>query len=402
VNRRPLLVALLLVASCARPTARRPAPADPAKSLLNTAAEQSSLLDLTRGASIYSRTGESMLIASAVNVIDGSTGSFWAPPPHDYPQSIVIALGAPARISRVGFRSVIEAGYEANHVSFERSVDGVAWQPLTTMTSRHIDEPQWSAVAPADAAFMRVTVPDLKNATRDVHLQSVLAEGTEISARVDPPIAGCWSINGADASFAQQGTRATGVVQLGRQPLFLAGGTDGRMWRFNWIRGNDYGYTALSLSPDGKRLSALNWHEEAIPMFAALPWMGSQVPCANTPQLALLHRAGRVSLFALRFDAKGTLLTDASRDELQALAALLHNVPVPVRFVGHEFRGTDARANMRITEREVFSLREALTVLRADLKRVTFVAAGSEAPRQTPASDAARAIYSSVEMEVRR
>ena len=148
-------------------------------------------------------------------------------------------------------------------------------------------------------------------------LDSLFAHGTELAAPKNAPIDGCWSINGEAANFAQRGARVIGVVDQAKQPLFLAGGFDGRIWRFNWIRGNDYGFTALTVSPDGKHLSALNWHEEAIPIFTALPWFGDRGDCAATPMrddvpIALLHRAGHVSLFALQFDANGNLLADAA------------------------------------------------------------------------------------------
>jgi len=176
------------------------------------------------------------------------------------------------------------------------------------------------------------------------------------------------------------------------------------MWRFNWIRGNDYGFTALTVSPDGKHLSALHWHEEAIPLFTAIPWFGDRTPCApnvlrSDVPLAVLRRAGHVGMFGLQFDQAGELLADSSREELQELAAIIRSAPVPLRIVAHEFRQPDARRNKEFAEREIASVRKALG---ADLARVDFLAAGSDSPRQTPATDAARAIYSSVEVEVRR
>jgi hypothetical protein len=408
VNRRALL-ALFLAASCSRPAPKQ-APTHPAVIRLptDTINEQSSLLDIARGATVISRTGETMLSTSAMNTIDGEITSSWSPPPHDYPQSIVIALHTTSRIDRVGFRSLITQSFEANHLIFESSGDGVAWQPLVTMTSRHVDEAQWQNVTPADAAYLRVTIPDAKNPGRDVNLQSLLAHGTEVGAPRQVTIDGCWSINGSAASFTQRGTRATGVAAIGKEPMFLAGGSNGRMWRFNWIRGNDYGYTALTISPDGRKLSALNWHEEAIPLFRAAPWFGERVACSAVPQTqqdvpaALLRRIGRVSMFALQFDDSGVLRPDDSRDELQSLAGILRDSPVALRIVAHEFRQPDARRNKEVADREIASVRDALAHLGVDITRVDFVAAGSDAPRQTPASDAARAIYSSVDVEVRR
>lgn len=401
---RALLV-LLLVAGCSRPAAKPAADKDPGKLPTDVVNERSSLLDVSRGATIVSRTAEATLNNSAMSTIDGELATFWIPPPHDYPQSIVIALAAPSRIDRVGFRSLSGGqGFEANHLTFERSLDGVAWQPLATMTSRRISEAQWLNVAPAEAAYLRVTVPDSLHADRDARIQSLLAHGTELAAPRNASIEGCWSINGNAAIFAQRGARATGVVQQGKQPIELAGGFNGRIGRFNWIRGNDYGYSALTVSPDGRHLSALNWHEEAIPLFTALPWFGERANCAPAAILdvpiALLHRAERVSMFALQFDANGNLQPEASQEELQTLMRIIRGVPVPLRIVAHEFRQPDAARNKQFAEREIASVRQALAQL--DLSRVEFVAAGSDAPRQIPASDAARAIYSSVDVEVRR
>jgi hypothetical protein len=399
------LLALLLIASCSRPAPERPEDQRlPSNLPTDIANERSSLLDVTRGATIVSRTGEAMLITSAIATIDGEVGTFWTPPPHDYPQSIVIALAAPSRIDRVGFRSLAASHAEANHVTFEHSVDGANWLPLATMTTRHVSTAQWIDVAPADAAFLRVTIPDAAFTDHDARVHSLLAHGTELAAPKNAPIDGCWSVNGEAAKFTQGGTRVTGVVEQGKQPFFLTGGSNGRIWRFNWIRGNDFGYTALTISPDGKHLSALNWHEEAIPLFTAFPWFGDRGDCAATPlrddvPIALLHRAGRVSLFALQFDANGHLLVDASREELQSLTSIIRGVPGPLRIVAHEFR-QDSKRNKEIAEREIASVYAALANI--DLTRVEFVAAGSDSPRQVPESDAARAIYSSVDVEVRR
>jgi hypothetical protein len=407
MNRRALL-ALLLIAACSRPAPKHAA-AEPEPNKLPTdiVNEQTSLLDITHGATIVSRTGEAMLITSAINTIDGEITSFWAPPPHDYPQSIVIALATSSRIDRVGFRTLAESRYEANRLTFERSSDGVVWQPLGTMTSRHVSEAQWLDVAPSDAEYLRVTILDAKNPNRDVRMRSLFAHGTEVSPRREPPLAGCWSINGEAAAFAVHGTQASGVLIQGKQPLFLAGGTNGRLWRFNWIRGNDYGFAALTVSPDGKHLSAVVWHEEAIPLFRAIPWFGERTACAapaprDDVALAVLRRAGHASLFALQFDANGELRVEPSQEELRSLATIIRTPPGDLRIVAHEFRQSDSRRNKEVAEHEIASVRNALTHLGSDLQRVDFIAAGSDAPRQTPASDAARAIYSSVEVEVRR
>ncbi len=401
-----LLLAFLLLASCSRRAPEhRVKPNEPGALPIDIINEQSSLLDLSRGATIVSRTGEMMLPVSAINTIDGDIGTFWQTPPHDFPQSIVIALGAPSRIDRIGIRS-LDVGFEPKSVPFESSIDGVTWQPLATIAPKTIELAQWFDVAPTTASYLRVNIPAPAIAGHDVRLHSIYAHGVEIAPRVDPGIDGCWSINGSAALFVQRGIRATGVLMRGAQPVFLEGATTGRIWRFNWIHGNDFGLTALALAPGDKHFSGIDWHEEAIPLFRALPWFGERTTCApavirKDVELALLHRANHVALFGLQFDASGNLLTGPSREELQSLLKIIRAAP-PIDVVAHEFRQPDARRNKEIAEREIDSVKGALAGLGADMSRLRFRAAGSDDPRQKIESEIAAAIYSSVEVEVRR
>jgi hypothetical protein len=392
VIRRALLAAFL-AASCSRPA---PPPAAPAKNPLDTLPkdvinEQQSLADIARGASIVSRTGESLLQVSALSTIDGSIPTSWMSPPHDFPQSITIGLAARSRIDRVGFRS-LRGAFEANHLTFERSIDAA----------------QWTGVAPTEAAYVRVTIPDAQKPGGDVRLHSLLAGGTQLEPPRNAPIDGCWSINGSAARFVQHGQRALGSASIGTLRFDIAGGNDGKLWRFQWLRGNDFGYALLTAAPDSTHLSALVWHEAAIPLFVGTPWFGDRQPCAATDAIAddlairYLRRSGRVSLFALQFDAAGTLDSAASAEELATARRIIAAAPVPLRIVAHEFRQPDARRNKAVAEQEIATLRDALARSGTDLSQVTFAAAGSDATRQEPESDAARAIYSAVDIEVRR
>jgi hypothetical protein len=401
------LAALLLIASCSRPAAKPPAASnDPNQLPTDIINEQSSLLDITRGATIVSRTGENLLLTSALNTIDGDIGTYWQSPPHDFPQSIVIGLGAPSNIDRVGIRSLAQYGFVAGRVTFETSLDGNTWSRLTTITASEVREGQWWDVPSAKASYLRVTIPAPSTKAHDVRLHSIYAHGAEIAPRIDPRIDGCWSVNGSAAAFVQHAAHATGVLARGAQPVFLDGATNGRLWRFNWIRGNDFGFAALTIAQDGKHLNAIEWHEQAIPLFRSAALFGERATCAapaprDDVPLAVLHRAGRVSLFALQFDATGQLDANASREALQSILAIARVAP-PVVLVAHEFRQTDARRNKELAQREIDSLKAALIPLGADLSRISFLAAGSDNPRHIPETDVARAIYSSVEMEVRR
>ena len=368
----------MAVAACRREAPRPAAP--PAEAAADDSAERASLTNIVHGATIISRTGESFLGVAADAVIDGYPTTFWANPSGEFPQSVVIGLPARARIERVGLRT--SDRYPANHVQFEGSLDGAAWQPMATITAAPKETPQWFNVPPSEARFLRATVVDGKAGV--VRLQSVLAAGKELEPAHVGAIDGCWSINGASAYFEQRGPRVIGVVLgVGKERIDLDGGVAGRAFRFVWTRGNDYGLALISISPDGKHLTGIPWHEEAIPMFRMDPWFGERCAAA-TPHpplredvpMALLQRAGRYSVFG----------------------GYIPRLTVPMQIVVHEFREPTPQANKQRAQRIADALAAALHAP----PNVTFVAAGSDSPRQQPVTEAMRLLYSSVDVEIRR
>ena len=144
--KRALAAALLLFACRGQEPPPPPAPAPPAN-----VAERSSLADLTRGAVVVWRSGETLLENSALAAIDGEQGSDWENIPDDYPQSLIVALGAPARIERVGIRTHATAFFVPKEIAFETSMDGAAFQPLATLHANATADPQWLDVRPAEA-----------------------------------------------------------------------------------------------------------------------------------------------------------------------------------------------------------------------------------------------------------
>lgn len=396
--RRFLVLALVVLAACQRAKPPiQPAPGARAAKRADVD-DPGSLISIVRGATIVSRTGEALFETSAAEAIDSDPGTYWLSPPHDFPQSMVIALPARARIDRVGLRTM-EHSYTANRVQFESSLDGTTWKALATVIGRETRDAQWFDVAPTEAAFLRVTAVDPKPTRKHVRLLSLLARGTELEPPRPGPIEGCWALNGRAARFAQRGAHVVGALALGNLPLFLDGGSDGRIVRFVWIRGNDYGLALMSVSPDGKHLTALSWHEEAIPLFRAESWFGQAGACPTVPlredvALALLQRVGRYSAFALRFRDDDTLDVEASWEALDILARLVKRGPA--RIVVHEFREATPEKNKARAQRILESVRAALG------GGADFVAAGSDAPRQKPLTEAQRAMYSCVDLEIRR
>jgi hypothetical protein len=380
VRRALFLLGLIAVAACRR-EAPRPAAPNPDAVLLDDSAERASLTNIARGATIISRTGESYLGTAADAAIDGNPSTFWANPANDFPHSIVIGLSARARIERVGLRTP-QRGFTANHVKFEGSLDGAAWQPVATVTAAEKATPQWFNVPPAEAKFLRATMVDGRSGI--VRLQSVLAAGKELEPAHVGSIEGCWMFNGSPAYFEQRGARILGVVALGKEPVYLDGGVAGRVFRFVWVRGNDYGLALMSVSADSQHLTAEAWHEEAIAYFRADPWLGVRCATANTPHpplredvpMALLRRVGRYSVFG----------------------GYVPHLTIPLQIVVHEFREATPDANKQRAQH----VADALAAVLHAPPNVTFVAAGSDSPRQQPVTDAMRLMYSSVDVEIRR
>ena len=371
-----LAIIVLLLVACAQ---EQPAPQAPVVTAAapTDAAERENLLEAVRGATITSRTGEVLLDFSALRVLDSDPGSFWMNPPGDLPQSFTIALPAHSRIDKVGIRTISHGGFTAGHVMFESSMDGKSFTPVITLKSADTDNAQWFEVKPFDATSIRVTAIDGFLPKHDVRLDSVLAYGTEVEQPHPGNIDGCWSINGENARFGRSGNHVTGILETGKEPIHFDGGFDGRAIRLNWIRGNDYGMSLLTVSPDGQHLNGLNWHEEAIPMFFDTSWFGDRKPCVGAAPaafdvpVALLKRIGRFSLY------------DTS--ELPRLSKLPN-----VQFVSHEFRFGSPDENRRMAQQALERL------------HLQGVAKGSDEPRQQPVTGVMRALYSTVDVEIRR
>jgi len=196
-------------------------------------------------------------------------------------------------------------------------------------------------------------------------------------------------------------------MQIGKQPIHFDGGFDGLIYRLNWIRGNDYGLALLSVAPGGEHLSGIEWHEEAVPLFYGDSWFGHQQPCGTALAMtgiieSMLHRVGRCPLFGLRFASDGSLDARASAEVLKELVRILPEAAGRFRFVAHEFRRESPAANRVRAQRELDGLRSQLQAAGVDVSGIGFVAQGSDTPRQLPETTSMRALYSSVDLEIRR
>lgn len=380
-----------------------PAPRAPAAAAAPPPAPPN-LLEITRGAAVVSRTGEATLGASAVRVIDTNARTVWVNPPANLKQTFVFSLPSRSRIDSVGLITSWKPETAIRSAKFELSEDGEHFADAGTYAIHESLNAQLFHISPQTARYVRLTT--LAGNAEYVQLGTAYAIGTAIEPRRDPSIGGTWSVNDQPASFTQNGSHVDGRVE-GNLDFFLEGGSDGRFFRFAWIRGKDqeYGLAAISVTPDGNHLSGMVWHEEALQaiQFWADDWLGDrrgQAPApARTGESPVLHayleRFGYFPLYGLRFDDSGHL------DEQESAAAIATVIPYlhagKARFVAHELS-----RNPAVTQTEMETLRAALQKRGVDLTGIDFVAMGNRDPRRPTFDDLTRAMYSSVEIQIRR
>lgn len=411
---KQLALALLLVAAgCnpAEPVVREQTPrAKPTESQAASGLadpgvdeEQQNLLSLARGAVALKRTAEATYESSAVHAIDGTPATYWSSPVEGPEQTLAYALPALTRLTRIGASTA--KGASPDKLRFEISNDGHSWTHLGTMNVQAENTQQTYPVS-ATTRFVRVAtvVPSKKTF---VVLRSLLAVGEELEPAGPGSIAGCWSLDGVPARFAQDGARVTGVILDPERPILLDGGTEGRVNLLLWLQTPMWGHAAVTVSRDGRHLSGLKWHEDVIWDHAGDGWMGTRTDCADAafqkPAIAeeLLRRAGRYALFGLRFDDQDRLIPAASAATLAHLAAIIAHDPASrFRLVAREFHKPTAAENEQSTQRRLDSLREALRTAGADLTRLDFLAAGSKPPGRSTATEPEKLMVGTVELEL--
>jgi hypothetical protein len=329
------------------------------------------LLNLAYGASVVSRTGESNLEYSAMQAIDGYSGTYWSSPPGGPRQTLVFALPSRARIDRLGVTGFLET--PPGKIRFDASLDGKQWREVATQNPEASNAPQIADVKPFEARYLRLETIEPR-ATYEM-FRSVHAIGAELARPQPRNFGDCWTINGVTTQIVQDGARITGVM-ASTPPTFLEGGTDGRVAMLMWRRAPNWGYATVTMDADTRTLSGLTMYQEIATANAAAAWFGK--PCAATPAtlppIPPPALSPRWSMYGVAFDARDQLLEDVSRSTLDTAAEILRTTPGRFRITSHELR-VDAAENR--TAARIASLRAALQKRGIDLTRIDFVAAGN-------------------------
>ncbi len=377
--RRLLLLLVFALLACERPStavATKPG-AQPARHVDH---DRDNLLNIATGAAVVSRTAEADLESSALHAIDGMANTGWSSPIGDANQTLIYSFAAPVRIDRLGLFSNAGASEIPESVHFSASADGVRWREVFVAKPKESEKPQISNVEPFEANFLRI---EPKHATaKQVHIASLQAYGREIYPPSARRFDGCWTINGQQAMLVQHGARITGAIN-GDPVTVIDGGTDGRVLRLMWMRGNMWGYAAATLSFDGRALSALTFHQNPYTGYVGRAWFGERCEAraefeGATP-VDFLQRTGHWTMSGLAFDEREQVIESLSRDTLQTLANLIASAAPSRRFrvVAHEFRYTPEENRQRSVAR-IESLRGILQSAGVDISRIDFVASGDE------------------------
>jgi hypothetical protein len=404
---KKLVIAIVLLGACNRavpPSRPEAAPARPFH-------RSDNLVGLVRGGSVVFRTGEAMPTTSPVRAIDGDPATRWVSLPHDVRQQLVYALPARANFTGIALHTGSKPGASTSSFDVALSDDGRQFVSAGEFPLPKEKNSGTFAVKPAAARFVRLT--PLTSSGSFSTAGEFEVRGSYLEPAVAGAIDGCWTIDGLSATFVRQGASVSGFLG-DTENATLDGGVAGALFRFAWIRGREYGLAAVTVAPDGRTLSGMVWHEQAIAAekFLANDWLGERKPgSAACPPLedatsvfrAYIGQRGYYPLYGLRFDDAGNLDRAASEPTLARVTAMLAGLRGRnIRFVAHELLQPTPEANRAMTQREIDTLRAALNGRGADLAHVAFAAAGDQHPRREPTTELTRAMYSVVELEVAR
>jgi hypothetical protein len=395
---RALALAALLAFGC---RGGGEAPLDP--DFIYPELDTGNLLTVASGVVVLGRSGEFDLRHSSIQAIDGEVRSPWVAIPGNDRETLVLELPATTVFEVLGSEASAKSPNPAREIAFESSRDGVSWTPLAVVAR---ESPGVAAVElePREVDYLRVsTVAGFAPGTA-VSVPKLVGRGRETSAPLSGSIDGRWRLNHLDATFSSEGSRFRGTIPLD-PPMTIEGGSDGRMFRFVWMRGKGHGVGVATVSRDGQRLNMLTWHQWIAPMFFASAYFGERTgdgsvePSLDTAS-GWLAKNGAIPLYGLVFGPEGELDAPRSAAGLELAAELMKQAAGgKLRFAGHEFRQESQEANRAVAQKQLDSLRRELERRGVPLRNVTFFASGDRG--RAPETPLALVTESRIDLEVR-
>jgi hypothetical protein len=361
-------------------------------------------LNLMYGTAVVWRGGENDLENSAVHALDGFLDTTWTSAPGSPEETLVYSFLAARRIERVG--ATLVKTFAIDSVAFDASMDGKTWHELAKLKLENNDQQQLVSVKPTDARYVRVRTFDPAGKYY-VRVRTFHAMGAEVEPPRTPSFGGCWKINGVPAHIEQNGARITGVIET-VPPIHLDGGTsDNRFGMVMWMQGGTRGEAVLTRSGDGEHITGLRFYEDVDSSNMGEGWFGERcegrrgaggtAAGAAAPQ-QFLARAKRYSLYGLAFDRNDRLIEEVSGPVLDTLVSLIASSPQRMSLVAHELRYAIPEQNKQHAAARLQALRAALQARGVDLRRIDFVAAGSDRNGSSLSSALQQAALSRVDL----
>jgi hypothetical protein len=358
------------------------------------------LLSVVHGGVVVDRSGELSFEHSVFDALDGDLNSFWAGPPGDPVQWMVVELPVRSRLTEVGlaFPSDDLPPVTPAWVAFELSSDGRTFHQVARLLPQKKHAVMVSQIPPTEARWVKMTVSAAQGQPV-FSVPELLAHGEELEPWKAPEVTGRWLLNGVEAAFQQKGNHVKGRVAMTPQ-MDLDGGWSGRIIRLNWVRGKQRGVACITIA--GDHLMGMWWFEKAVKMFMGTPWFGERSGNA-TPAInediadRMLQVAGRRPLFELAFDDAGNILQEQSADGLARLKAAPGGAR-QIRLESFEHQAEDPASDLALSRKRLRALVGGFTACGADCRRIDAAALGANDPEGLSDSDLQKAIYSRIDL----
>ena len=314
---------------------------------------------------------------------------------------VVFALPARARVQQAGIQTPSIGMFHVESVQLDSSIDGVNFTPLVTLDTKNVEDPQ---LVPVDRELVYLRMTTLKAPGKFARVNSVQVRGRWTEQPKQRPIGGCWTVNDLAAQFTEDRGRVTGTMAYDH-PISFEGGSDGLVYRFVWLSGENRGFGAIDTAPDGKHFSGLQWYEEPMLYSSADSWFGQRSACgAQLPHedvaTQFLRLKHRLPLYALRFDVHGALVENESAAGLETIANFARQPSSQrLRLVSREYRLPDAETNRRAAKARLDSLRSVLQKRGIDAQRFEWAVLGSDNPPSKIETEIQRNLYSAIELQ---
>jgi len=363
-------------------------------------APQPSLVSFSAGALVVVRPEEYGGNWNALAIIDERPESGWATPQGIIsPQTAVIELPERTLLKTLTFDLSGTDGAKrgAKDVMVEMSDTSATsgFQKIGQVVLKDkVDNQTFPVTADAPGRWVRLTVQTNHGATDYMELMDFRATGTQLTHTPVANISGTYNTDYNQFHVLQEGTSLTGCYEYAEG--VLTGGIEGRVLKFTWIEGAKRGPGIMVISPDGKKLVGLWWHENQSGPPAGV-WNGEKLSdkVGSCPHWAGgaaqqlkkdLEELGRARVYGINFDTDSAVIRDESRQALDRIVSVLKSKPDwQMTIEGHTDSSGSTAHNQTLSEKRAQSVTDYLTT--AGIPPTRLKAAGFGASKPVAGND---------------